>query len=146
MPQVTDLEVPWVTASVGPHGYQTGIRAGDHQIIADEPASVGGGGSGPTPYDLLLAAVAGCTAMTMRMYASRKGWPLDGAEVSIRTARTHAKDCLECEEKPLPKLALERRIVLKGALSEEQRERLLQVADRCPVKQMLDPRIEIRAA
>ena len=145
MPQATDAGAPWITASVGPHGFQTGIRAGDHQIIADEPASVGGGGSGPTPYDLLLAAVAGCTAMTVRMYASRKGWPLDGAEVGFRTARSHAEDCNECETKPLAKLALERRIELKGDLNAEQRERLLQVADRCPVKQMLDPRIEVRA-
>lgn len=137
---------PWVTATIGPHGYQTGIRAGEHQIIADEPASAGGSDTGPTPYDLLLAAVAGCTVMTMRLYADRKGWPLEGAAVGVRTARSHAADCEGCEQSALPKLAIERRIELRGTLTEEQRGRLLQIADRCPVKQALDPRIEVRSA
>jgi putative redox protein len=135
-----------IIATIGPHGYQTGIRAGNHQLIADEPADVGGSGSGPSPYDYLLAAVASCTAMTMRMYADRKGWPLEGAEVRVETARSHAADCEGCENTPLPKLALERTIELRGPLSDEQRARLLQVADRCPVKQALDPRIEVRPA
>lgn len=82
--------------------------------------------------------------MTMRMYADRKGWALDSAEVAVRSVRTHAEDCENCEGEPLAKLVLERRIDLKGSLSDEQRSRLLQISDRCPVKQMLDPRIEVR--
>lgn len=134
----------WTIATVGPRGYQTGLRSGEHQFVADEPASAGGNGSGPSPYDYLLAAVASCTAMTLRMYADRKAWPLDGAEVGFRTARSHAEDCRECEDKPLAKLALERRVVLRGGLTAEQRTRLMEIADRCPVKQALDPRIEVR--
>lgn len=135
-----------MTATVGPRGFQTGIVAGDHQLIADEPAAAGGGDAGPTPYDLLLGSLAGCTAMTLRMYATRKNWPLDGAEVSVRTSRSHALDCDGCADNTLPKLVIERRIDLRGALSAEQRGRLLAIADRCPVKQMLDPGIDVHAA
>ena len=139
----------WVVARTGATapGFRTEIAAGTHAIIADEPASVGGGDAGPTPYDLLLAAIGACTAMTVRMYAARKVWPLEEAVVSIRTRRSHAADCAECaeHEKELPRLRLERRVELRGPLTDEQRARILAIAERCPVKQALQHGVVIHA-
>jgi putative redox protein len=130
-------ENEWVVASVGRDHYRTEISAGPHTFLADEPIALGGTGLGPTPYELLLGALSGCMAMTLRMYADRKRWPLEGVRVMLRTARAHEKDCEDCEtsEVGIPRVA--RRIELTGPLSEEQRARLLQIADRCPVKQTL---------
>jgi putative redox protein len=138
-PTPAPQEPGWVVArSAGP-GFRTEIMSGAHHVTVDEPTSVGGGDEGPTPYDLLLASIGACTAMTLRMYASRKGWPLEEAVVAIRTRRTHAADCAECaeHEKPLPRLRLERRVEIRGPLTDEQRARMLAIADRCPVKQAL---------
>jgi putative redox protein len=131
----------WVTASLGPSGYRTALSAGRHSLVADEPTSVGGTDEGPTPYDLLLASLGACTAMTIRMYAARKGWPLEGAVVRLRTARpptAHAEDCEACESRPAGLTRLERDVELHGPLSDEQRERLLEIADRCPIKRTLE--------
>jgi putative redox protein len=127
----------WVVARSDRHGYRTEIVVGDHHLVADEPATAGGVDAGPSPYELLLAALASCTAMTMRMYADRKQWPLHGATVSVRTASSHATDCAECDAKLVGIKRLEHRIVLDGPLSEEQRGRLLEIAERCPVRQTL---------
>ena len=113
--------------------------------MADEPVAVGGTDAGPTPYDYLLAALGGCTAMTLRMYADRKGWPLEGVRVRLRTARSHAADCDQCATVPIGGLRLEREVVLAGPLDEEQRKRLLAIADRCPVKQSLERGVHIAA-
>ena len=133
---VTD-EREWITASVGPSGYRTEITAGPHRFLADEPVALGGTGAGPTPYELLLGALGGCMAMTLRMYADRKRWPLRGVRIHLRTERAHEKDCENCEteEVGLPRIA--RRIELDGPLDDQQRERLHYIADRCPVKQTL---------
>ena len=133
---VTD-EREWITASVGPTGYRTEITAGPHRYFADEPVPLGGTGTGPTPYELLLGALGSCMAMTLRMYADRKRWPLHGVRIHLRTERAHGADCEKCEteEVGLPRVA--RRIELAGPLSDEQRDRLHQIADRCPVKQTL---------
>ena len=130
-------ENEWVTATVGPTGYRTEISAGRNTFLADEPIALGGTGVGPTPYELLLAALGSCMAITLRMYADRKGWPLESVSIQLRTARAHEKDCEECDvsEVGIPRIA--RRIALGGTLTEEQRTRLLQIADRCPVKQTL---------
>jgi putative redox protein len=130
-------EREWITASVGPSGYRTEITAGPHRFLADEPVALGGTGTGPTPYELLLGALGGCMAMTLRMYADRKRWPLHGVRIHLRTERAHEVDCEHCEtdEVGLPRIA--RRIELAGPLSDEQRQRLHQIADRCPVKQTL---------
>jgi putative redox protein len=130
-------ENEWVVASVGTARFRTDISAGPYTFMADEPVALGGTGLGPTPYELLLGALSACMAMTLRMYADRKGWPLEGVRIMLRTARAHEKDCEDCEtsEVGIPRVA--RRIELTGALSEEQRTRLLQIADRCPVKQTL---------
>lgn len=131
--------VGWVSARTSAMGFRTVVRAGQHVFVADEPASVGGTEEGATPYDYLLGAVAACTAMTLRMYAHRKGWPLEEAIVDVRTGNSHASDCAACVERNADAGpgVLERRIELRGPLSEEQRERLLVIADRCPVKQAL---------
>jgi putative redox protein len=130
-------EREWITASVGPSGYRTEISAGPHRFFADEPVPLGGTGTGPTPYELLLGALGSCMAMTLRMYADRKRWPLRGVRIHLRTERAHEKDCEDCEtnEVGLPRIA--RRIELDGPLDDQQRERLHYIADRCPVKQTL---------
>ena len=133
----TTDEREWITASVGPSGYRTVITAGPHRFDADEPTALGGTGTGPTPYELLLGALGSCMAMTLRMYADRKRWPLHGVRIHLRTERAHEQDCEKCEQEEvgLPRIA--RRIELAGPLSDEQRDRLHQIADRCPVKQTL---------
>jgi uncharacterized OsmC-like protein len=133
----------WVSARTGLTGFRTEISVGDHTFVADEPANVGGGGGGPTPYDYLLASLGACTAMTLRMYASRKGWPLEEAVVRLRNSRSHAADCADCATKPVGIRRLERQIELKGALTDDQRARLLAIADRCPVKQTIQRGVEI---
>ena len=135
----------WLTVRTLASGFQTEIRAGDHVFLADEPLAVGGTDAGPTPYDYLLGALGACTAMTLRMYAGRKGWPLEEVLVWLRNARSHAADCEDCEAKPVGFRRLERRIELRGPLTDEQRRRLLEIADRCPVKQTLGQGITIEA-
>lgn len=133
----------WVTIETAGAGYRTEVRASGHTLVVDEPASVGGTDAGPTPYDLLLGALGACTAMTVRMYANRKGWPLDGVVVRLRNARTHAADCADCETQRVGLRRLERTIELRGPLDAEQRQRLLAIAERCPVKQTLESGIAI---
>jgi len=136
----------WVSATTGPSSYRTELRVRDHAFVADEPASVGGGDSGPTPYDYLLASLGACTAMTLRMYATRKGWPLEEAVVHLRNARSHAADCEDCEKQAVGIRRLERRVDLKGPLTDEQRARLMAIADRCPVKQTMERGFQIESA
>jgi putative redox protein len=134
----------WIVSRNDGAGFRTEVAAGAHTVVADEPASFGGTDHGPTPYDLLLAAIGSCTAMTVRMYARRKQWPLERVEVAMRTARSHGADCTECADRsPLAPLRLERRVTLEGPLDDAQRERLLWIADRCPVKQALGRGAEV---
>ena len=90
-------EREWITASIGPSGYRTEIFAGPHRFHADEPVPLGGTGTGPTPYELLLGALGSCMAMTLRMYADRKRWPLHAVRIHLRTERAHEQDCEKCE-------------------------------------------------
>ena|SRR3712207_80672 len=136
----------WVSARTGPGGYRTDVSVRRHAFVVDEPASVGGGDGGPTPYDYLLASLGACTAMTLRMYATRKGWPLEEAVVRLRTARSHAADCENCEKQAVGIKRLERHIELRGPLTDEQRERLIAIADRCPIKQTIERGLKIEAA
>ena len=133
----------WVTARIGLNGFRTEIEARSHGLVADEPTTLGGTDRGPTPYELLLGALGSCMAMTLRMYADRKGWPLEGVEVQLRTARSHEADCVQCDEKDVGITTVERRLELSGSLTDAQRERLLEIADRCPVKQTLERGIVI---
>jgi uncharacterized OsmC-like protein len=119
------------------------ITAGKHKLIADEPREVGGSDAGPDPYSLLLAALGACTSMTLQMYAKRKGWPLEKVEVSLSHSRIHAKDCEVCETKEGKISRIERYISLTGPLSEEQKARLLEIAQRCPVHKTLVSEISI---
>ena len=112
------------------------IRAGRHVLIADEPTGVGDD-LGPTPYDLLLASLGACTAMTLRLYADRKGWPLEHVSVQLAHDRVHADDSRDCEKKPCRIELIERIVRLAGPLDDEQRQRLLEIAERCPVHRTL---------
>ena len=116
--------------------YTQQIAAEHHRLVADEPRPIGDD-TGPTPYDLLLAALGACTSMTVRMYADRKRWPLERIRVTLRHSRIHAKDCADCETKNGWIDHIVRDVELTGDLDDTQRQRLLQIAERCPVHQTL---------
>ena len=124
-------------------GFAQEIIAGPHQFVCDEPTSVGGTDTGPTPYDLLLAALGSCTSMTIAMYARRKQWALERVTVRLRHSRIHAEDCADCETRPAWLTLIERDIELEGVLDEEQRARLLAIANRCPVHLTLTTQMHI---
>jgi uncharacterized OsmC-like protein len=125
-------------------GFAQEVVAGSHHLRTDEPAAAGGTDSGPTPYDLLLAALGSCTSMTLAMYARRKRWPLERVTVYLRHSRVHAGDCVACETQDAKLTVIERDIQLDGTLGEDQRARLLAIADRCPVHLTLTSKMEIR--
>jgi uncharacterized OsmC-like protein len=125
-------------------GFVQEIIAGPHHLRSDEPASVGGTETGPTPYDLFLAALGSCTSMTLAMYARRKKWPLERVTVRLRHSRVHADDCAVCETKNARLTVIDREIALEGSLDEDQRARLLAIANRCPVHLTLSSKIHIR--
>jgi putative redox protein len=117
--------------------YRTEIISNGFPLVADEPASVGGTNTGPTPYDFLLSALGACTSMTLRMYADRKEWPLETVEVRLAHKKLHTKDCEACETERGFVDHIERKITLVGPLDDEQRSRLLEIADKCPVHKTL---------
>ncbi len=121
------------------------VRAGRHQLPADEPQSLGGGDSGPTPYDYLLAGLGACTSMTLRMYAERKQLPLQKVRVRLTHAKIHAKDCADCESKEGQISEIHRDIELQGNLTQEQRASLLDIANKCPVHRTLENEIRVRS-
>jgi uncharacterized OsmC-like protein len=116
---------------------------GRNEVFADEPASAGGTDTGPSPYDLLLMSLGACTSMTLRLYAKRKGWPLEAVRVRLKHDRIHAEDCLDCETKVGQIDRIDRAIEMVGPLSDEQRGRLLEIADKCPVHKTLKSEIKI---
>ncbi|MGI8561280.1 MAG: OsmC family protein, partial [Luteimonas sp.] len=122
------------------------IRSGRHQWLADEPSDFGGDDAGPGPYDLLLAGLGACTTMTLRMYASRKKLPLERVRVTLRHNRIHAEDCSDCETTEGRLDEIRRSITLQGDLDDAQRQRLLEIADRCPVHRTLTGEVKIRTA
>ena len=125
-------------------GFVQEIRVAGHELTADEPVAVGGGDSGPGPYDLLISALGACTSMTVSLYARRKQWPLDSVTVKLRHSKVHAADCADCETKEGILDRIERDLELHGALSDEQRARLLEIADKCPVHRTLTSEIHIK--
>ena len=123
--------------------FQQTVTVGPHRLIADEPVSAGGEDTGPGPYDYLLAALGACTSMTMRLYADRKTLPLDRVTVMLRHSKIHAEDCAECETKVGMLDQIERDIAMEGALDAEQRQKLMEIADKCPVHRTLTSEIRI---
>jgi putative redox protein len=115
-----------------------------HVWLADEPTAVGGDDLGPDPYEHLLAALGTCTSMTIRMYANHKKLPLDDVTVTLSHDRQYVKDCMGCEDAPQKIEVINRSVTLKGDLSEENKQRLLQIADRCPVHQTLHSNLNIQ--
>ena len=124
-------------------GLQHEATSRGHAIIVDEPKELGGLDQGLSPYEILLAALGACTAMTVRMYAERKKWPLDDVTVELSHDRVHAKDCQECETEEGQLGLIRRQVRLVGDLSAEQRARLHEIASRCPVHRTLEGPIEI---
>ncbi|MEX1190397.1 MAG: alpha/beta fold hydrolase [Brumimicrobium sp.] len=131
-----------VVAQIGAEGYTTDIRAGNHNFRADEPEDVGGNNFGPTPYDLLLAGLGACTAMTLRMYADRKKWALAEVNVTLDHSKEHVKD-IDIEDSKAKIDVIKRNITITGDLNEEQRQRLLEIAEKCPVHKTLNQKVDI---
>jgi uncharacterized OsmC-like protein len=124
-------------------GFTQEILAGRHRLRSDEPVSAGGTDLGPSPYDLLLAALGACTSMTVGMYARRKGWPLEEVRVQLRHTKIHAADCVECEIREGMLDRIEQDIHFAGSLTNEQRVKLLEIANKCPVHRTLVSEIDI---
>jgi len=133
-----------VVARTRVDGFRTEVQAGKHAFVADEPLAVGGTNAGPTPYDLLAAALATCTTMTLRMYAQHKKAALESATVRVTHGRVHAEDCVDCEQSDGQIHEFRRELILEGDLSGAQRERMLEIADRCPVHKTLHNEIKVR--
>ncbi|NNF51051.1 MAG: alpha/beta fold hydrolase [Gammaproteobacteria bacterium] len=141
-----DASLTGVRARTRSDGFYTEINAAGHALQADEPVSYGGNNRGPSPYDLLSAALAACTSMTLGMYARHKELALREAHVTVTHSKIHAKDCEHCESTAGKIDRFERRIALDGDLDEDQRQRMLEIADRCPVHRTLEGEIDVVTA
>lgn len=124
-------------------GFAQRIAAGAHELTADEPLAVGGTDAGPDPYQLLLAALGSCTSMTVALYARRKQWPLRRVHVRLAHSRVHADDCVHCDTRQGHIDRIEQMIRFDGDLSVDQRQRLIEIAQRCPVHRTLTSEIDI---
>ena len=132
-----------VVRETGNGKFQNMVTVGPHALLADEPVAAGGEDTGPGPYDFLLAGLGACKSMTMRLYADRKSFPLERATVTLRHGRIHAQDCAECETKEGMLDQIEVEIGLQGALDADQRKRIVEIADKCPVHRTLTSEIRI---
>ena len=132
-----------VMVRIGTDKYTTEVKVGKHNLLADEPASVGGKDLGPTPYDLLMAAVGTCTAITLRMYADRKQWPVESIDVHLDHMKIHTSDCEDCDNPSARIDHIEKSIEIKGDLDEKQKERMLMIADKCPVHRTIQGEVKI---
>ncbi len=135
-----------VTTRTGRTGFYTEMFANGHALIADEPKSYGGTARGPSPYEYLLASLGACTSMTLQMYARHKKWPLEDAVVRLSHSKIHAEDCADCEEADGKIDRIDREVELSGNLSDEQRLRLLEIADHCPVHKTLHGKISVKTS
>lgn len=146
LPLTADWPMPedGVVVQTGYGKFGTEVHTPRHRFVADEPRSYGGDDTGPTPYDLLLAALGTCTAMTMKLYADQKGWPFEGARIHLTHDRDHAEDCSHALEDDAKVQALNRVITVLGdALTEEQRTKIIAIADKCPVHRTLEGHLHI---
>src|SRR5262249_49200105 len=134
-----------VTVRGSANGLTQEVSVGRHRFAVDEPVAVGGTDTGPTPYDLLLAALGSCTSMTISMYARRRALPLKDVVVRLRHSKIHAEDCANCETKEGMLDRIDREIELIGDLNAEQRAKLLEIANKCPVRRTLGSEIDIRS-
>ena len=125
--------------------YRQNISVGHHLYQSDEPVNAGGRDAGPDPYELLLSALGSCVGITLRIYADRKQWPLEAVRVELSWARVHMADCVACDSGFELVDGIEMELSFVGDLSESQRERLLQIANKCPVHRTLSSPIQIRA-
>ena len=135
--------MPSVTVRSG-RGLMQEIQAGGHTLRADEPVAVGGTNAGPDPYALLLSALGACTAMTLRLYAARKGWPLGEVVVALDIGRAYAEDCAHCEDPRAMVDQITRRITVGGDLDPAQLARLGEIAKRCPVHKTLTAGVRVQ--
>lgn len=135
-----------IVRETGEGRYTQSIIAGPHRLRADEPAALGGNGSGFTPYELLLSGLGACTSMTLRMYAEQKKWPLERVTVELKHAKIDAADCPDCRTREGKVDRIERTIALEGELDDVQRARLLEIANRCPVHRTLHSEIVVRTS
>jgi uncharacterized OsmC-like protein len=135
------MGAPVVVRSRG--AFRNEVEAGVHRWVLDEPASAGGTDEGPTPYDMLASALGGCTSMTLAFYARRENLPLEGVDVTVTHDRQSAKDCVDCTTQMGFIHRFHVAIQLHGPLTDEQRQHLLEVAGRCPVKKTLSSEIRI---
>lgn len=141
------VEPGWINVVESGEGKFTEyLLDGRHRLVADEPVAAGGNDRGPGPYELLLMALGACTTMTLRLYADRKRWPLKRVSVRLRHAKIHAEDCADCETKQGMLDRIERVIALEGGLDPAQRQRLLEIADMCPVHRTLTSEIKIETS
>lgn len=131
-----------VIAKIDRSKYKTVVTTGNHQFISDEPVPYGQD-LGPTPYDFLLVALGTCVTMTLRMYADRKGWNLEEVEVHLEQSRIYANDCQDCESEDGYVHIIEKKLKFIGELTEEQKQRLLEISDKCPVNKTLINEIKI---
>ncbi|GAA4000309.1 hypothetical protein GCM10022408_09210 [Hymenobacter fastidiosus] len=134
---MTEPDNQAVVVKVGPEALVADVQAGRHTYFVDEPVPVGGQDRGPTPYDLLLSALGACTAITLRLYATQKKWPLEGIEVRLSHQRVHAQDCEQCEQSGQMLEEVRKELRLIGPLSDEQRQRLEAISQKCPVQKTL---------
>lgn len=135
MPDLSDTKI--VHIHLGEQNYKTVMTSGNHELISDEPESVGGKDKGPDPYDYLLMSLGSCSVITMRMYAERKGWPVEDIYVEMRHNKAHAEDCEDCDDPKARIDKIEKEITVKGDLSDEQVQRLLEISKKCPVHKTL---------
>ena len=144
------LDHNWVLVE-GRQGYTNHVQLGHHELVSDEPLDLHGADRGPSPYELLMAALGSCTSMTLRMYADRKKWPLEAVRVKLHHSKIHAKDCEDCKtpadaKRPMVD-QITREVEVIGDLDQEQRERLLEIANRCPVhRTLLENELKVRSS
>ena len=133
-----------VTIDAGKPRFQQNISVGPHSLHADEPVAAGGRDAGANPYELLMAALGSCASITVRMYAERKQWPLEGVHVELSWGQVHAEDCAHCDQSLGMVAGIEMEISFQGDLSEVQRQRLIEIANKCPVHRTLSAQVPIR--